>query len=151
MNVLAAACASFLAGKVGDTYGHKTGMMIAYIGHFTAVILAGFSQNMIWVYGIFIAIGVGQGAFMPSAMNLVYDFAGDRDTKSYLALVDSILAPFVLVFILGIGYLVRLGQYNIALLILGTSLFIGILLLIFLVKDPNHQEYHPVHLDGFSS
>jgi len=151
LNVIAAACASFLAGKIGDIFGHKSGMMVAYLGHFSAVILAVFAQNMFWVYGIFIAIGIGQGAFMPSAMNLVYDFAGDRDTKTYLALVDSILAPFVLAFILGIGYLVRFGQYETALFILGTSLLIGILLLQFFVKDPNHQENHPIHLDGFSS
>jgi len=151
LNVLAAACASFLVGKLGDRYGHKSGMMVAYVGHFSAVILAIFAKNMFWVYGIFVAIGIGQGAFMPSAMNLVYDFAGDRDTKTYLALVDSILAPFVLAFIISIGYLVRAGHYELSLLILGTSLLIGILLLQFLVKEPNQAPNHPVHLDGFSS
>ncbi|GIT74708.1 MAG: hypothetical protein Ct9H300mP29_7020 [Candidatus Neomarinimicrobiota bacterium] len=126
--MIAAGSASFVAGKLGDKFGHKTSMMLAYLGHFIAVLLAIFAQNMFWVYGIFIAIGVGQGAFMPSAMNLVYDFANDRDTKTYMALVDSFLAPFVLLFIMGIGALVQGSNYTISLCILGTSIILGMLI-----------------------
>jgi hypothetical protein len=106
---------------------------------------------MFWVYGIFIAIGVGQGAFMPSAMNLVYDFANDRDTKTYMALVDSFLAPFVLIFIMGIGALIRVGNYTISLYILGTSIILGMLILQFIVRDPKHSLETAFHVDGFSS
>tara|TARA_A100001037_G_scaffold73952_1_gene66170 strand:+ start:13080 stop:14369 length:1290 start_codon:yes stop_codon:yes gene_type:complete len=151
LNVLAASLASFLAGKLGDEYGHKSAMMVAYLGHFLAVILAIFAQNMIWVYGIFIFIGIGQGAFMPSAMNLIYDFAENRDTKIYMGLVDTLLAPFVLAYIVGIGYLIQFGQYETALAILGSSLFIGIILLQFLVKDPNHDKNQLIYLDRFST
>ena len=151
LNVIAAGIASFFAGKLGDKFGHKTSMMLSYFGHFTAVILAIFAQNMFWVYGIFIAIGVGQGAFMPSAMNLVYDFAEERDTKTYMALVDSFLAPFVLIFIVGIGFLVRMGDYTISLYILGTSLIVGMLILQFVVRDPKHPADAKFLVDGFSS
>ena len=65
---------------------------------------------MLWVYCVFIAVGAGQGSFMPSAMNLIYDFAGERDKKTYMALIDSFLAPFALVFILGITDLFRIGR-----------------------------------------
>ena len=60
---------------------------------------------MFIVYCIFIFIGAGQGAFMPSAMNLIYDFAKDKDKKTYMALIDSFLAPFAILFLLGIGFL----------------------------------------------
>ena len=106
---------------------------------------------MVWVYGIFIAIGAGQGAFMPSAMNLVYDFAEDRDTKSYMALIDSFLAPFIMIFLIVIGILVGRSAYMIAFCILGGSLFIGTLLLHFLVLDPQHVKETENYIDGFSS
>ena len=151
LNVIAAGSASFVAGKLGDKFGHKTSMMLAYLGHFIAVLLAIFAQNMFWVYGIFIAIGVGQGAFMPSAMNLVYDFAAERDTKTYMALVDSFLAPFVLLFIMGIGALVQGSNYTISLCILGTSIILGMLILQFIVRDPKLSAEASFHVDGFSS
>ena len=129
-------------GKLGDTIGHKMGMILAYFAHFIALLLAVFSLNMLWVYGIFIAIGIGQGAFMPSAMNLIYDFADNYDSKTYMALTDSFLAPFVLLFMIIISSLVNSGHYLISFFILGCSIFLSIVLLIFFVNDPGkHQEY----------
>jgi MFS family permease len=106
---------------------------------------------MLWVYAVFMAIGAGQGAFMPSAMNLVYDFAEERDTKTYMALVDTMLAPFVLIYIVGIGYMVRFGNYTLSLYIIGASLFLGMAILYFVVHDPKQSSEHAFNVDGFSS
>ena len=151
LNVIASGTASYLVGKLGDRWGHKSGMMIAYVAHFFAVILAINAQSMYWVYGIFITIGAGQGAFMPSAMNLVYDFAGERDTKTYMALTDSFLAPFVLLFLFGIGILIQKNNYFLVLNILGGCLLFSIILLHFLVQDPRHSKKPAIYADGFSS
>ena len=142
---------SYIAGQLGDLFGHKTSMLLAYGGHFLAVILAIFASNMLWVYGIFIAIGVGQGAFMPSAMNLIYDFSKGNDAKTYMALVDSLLAPFILFFIILIGWLIKNKNYDLTLILLFTSLAISIFLLLFIVKDPKKHGESLVHIDGFSS
>ena len=101
-----------------------------------AVLLAVFSQNMFWVYAIFLCIGMANGAFMPAAMNMVYDFAGDRDNKLYMALIDSFLAPFVVFFIFMTSILTELGYFLTAFSGIGISLLIGLLILILLVKDP---------------
>ena len=107
---------------------------------------------MIWVYGIFIAIGAGHGAFMPSAMNLIYDFAGERDKKTYMALIDSFLAPFALVFILGIGSLINKGEYILSFYILGVCLLLAIIILQFFVKDPKDNSNQIISsIDRFSS
>jgi MFS family permease len=151
LNVIASGFTSYFVGILGDKRGHKSGMMVAYIAHFTAVLLAIFSQNMLWVYAVFMAIGAGQGAFMPSAMNLVYDFAEERDTKTYMALVDTLLAPFVLIFIVGIGYLIRFGDYTLSLYMIGASLFLGMVILHFVVRDPKKPTEHAFNVDGFSS
>ena len=136
INVIASGFASYFAGKIGQLYGHKSGLAISYVAHIIAVILAVFSQNMLWVYGVFLCIGVANGAFMPSAMNLVYDFSGDQDNKLYIALIDSILAPFIILFIVLISILTELKLYFIALIAIGLSLLIGLIVLLLFVKDP---------------
>ena len=136
INVIAAGCASYFTGKIGQRFGYKSGMVFFCFSHFLAVLLAIFSQNMVWVYAIFLCIGMANGAFMPAAMNMVYDFAGDKDNKLYMALIDSFLAPFVIFFIFVTSILTEWGYFLTALSGIGVSLLIGLLILILLVKDP---------------
>ena len=139
LNVTSMGIVSYFSGNIGDKYGHKTSMVFAYLFHFLAVVIALNAKNMLWVYSIFIVIGAGQGSFMPSAMNLIYDFAGDRDKKTYMALIDSFLAPFALAFIIGIGVLVNRGEFVLSFYILGISLLLAIIILQFFVKDPREN------------
>lgn len=136
INVIASGISSYITGKAGQRFGYKSGMVFFVFAHLLAVLLAIFSQNMLWVYGIFLCIGMANGAFMPAAMNMVYDFARDRDNKLYMALIDSFLAPFVIFFIFMTSILTEWGYYLTALTLLGISLMIGLLMLILLVKDP---------------
>ena len=140
LNVTTMGFFSYISGKIGDRYGHKYGLVMAYALHLLAILLVLFSRNMLWVYCVFIAVGAGQGSFMPSAMNLIYDFAGERDKKTYMALIDSFLAPFALIFILGIGSLVNNSEYILSLFIMGGCLFIAIIILYFFVKDPKQNS-----------
>tara|TARA_B100000242_G_scaffold37646_1_gene22466 strand:- start:1081 stop:1260 length:180 start_codon:yes stop_codon:yes gene_type:complete len=57
-----------------------------------------------------------------------------------MALVDSILAPFILFYIVLIGWLVDNGNYELSLKILIGSLMIGILSLVYLVDDPRKEK-----------
>ena len=139
LNVISMGISSYLSGHIGDKYGHKVSMQAAYIFQFLAVILAIYAKNMTWVYCIFICIGCGQGYFMPSAMNLVYDFAGERDKKTYMALIDSFLAPFALLFLLIIGYLINQNSYKLSFVILGLCLSISIIIIQFFVRDPKNK------------
>tara|TARA_B100001778_G_scaffold264921_1_gene225816 strand:- start:285 stop:803 length:519 start_codon:yes stop_codon:yes gene_type:complete len=140
LNVTAMGFFSYISGNIGDRFGHKYSLVMAYALHLLAILLVLYSKNMLWVYCVFIAVGSGQGAFMPSAMNLIYDFAGERDKKTYMALIDSFLAPFALIFILGIGSLVNNSEYILSLYIMGSCLFIAIIILYFFVKDPKHNH-----------
>ena len=139
LNVISMGISSYLSGHIGDKYGHKVSMQLAYIFQLLAVILAIYAKNMTWVYCIFICIGCGQGYFMPSAMNLVYDFAGERDKKTYMALIDSFLAPFALLFLLIIGYLINQNSYKLSFVILGLCLSISIIIIQFFVRDPKNK------------
>ena len=78
---------------------------------------------------------------MPSAMNLIYNFSLKIDVKTYVALVDSILTPFVLFYIVLIRWRVDNGNYELSLKILIESLMIGILSLVYLVDDPRKEKF----------
>ena len=140
LNVISMGISSYISGYLGDKHGHKISMLIAYSFHLVAVILALLSKNMFWVYCIFISIGAGQGAFMPSAMNLIYDFADLEDKKTYMAIIDSFLAPFSLMFLVGIGFLITKNQFVFSFYIIGFCLFIALLILYFYVKDPKLKK-----------
>jgi MFS family permease len=139
--VICAAISSFFPGKIGDRYGHKDAMLLAYWGNLITDFITILSWNIFSVYLVFTAVGIGQGAFMPSAMNLIYDFLLKRDVKTYMAIVDSILAPFILFYIVLIGWLVTNGNYELSLKILIGSLMIGILSLVYLVDDPRKEKF----------
>ena len=140
LNVTTMGLFSYISGNIGDRFGHKYSLVMAYALHLSAILLVLFSRNMFWVYSVFIAVGAGQGSFMPSAMNLIYDFAGERDKKTYMAIIDSFLAPFSLIFILGIGSFVNDAKYILSLFVMGCSLFIAIIILYYFVEDPKHNK-----------
>ena len=72
LNVTAMGFFSYISGNIGDRFGHKYSLVIAYALHLLAILLVLFSKNMLWVYCVFIAVGAGQGTFMPSAMTVSY-------------------------------------------------------------------------------
>ena len=140
ITVITSGASSFVSGKIGDYYGHKKSMLVAYLGHLIAAIIAIYAWNMFGVYAIFIAIGVGQGAFMPSAMNFIYIFSSKSDAKKYMALIDTTLAPFIFAYVILIGWLISLSAYLLSIKILIASLAISIVILILLVKDPENEK-----------
>ena len=58
-----------------------------------------------------------------------------------MALLDSILAPLGLFYIVLIGWLVENGNHELSLKILIGGLMIGILLLVYLVDDPRKEKF----------
>ena len=79
---------------------------------------------------------------MPSAMNLVYSFAGKRDGKLFMALIDTSIAPFTFLSIILAGIITQAFGAVWTFYFIGVFLIIGILMLIFLVKDPANNDEH---------
>ena len=130
---------SFLSGWIGDRYGHKTGILLSFFSYLAAIIAALLATNMLFVYTIFLFLGFGLGSFMPSTMNLIYDFARKGDNKIYMALTETCLAPFTFFAIIIVGGMSGIISNDTILSSIGIFLVIGILLLIFRVKDPKHH------------
>tara|TARA_B100000035_G_C21019964_1_gene563599 strand:+ start:165 stop:1202 length:1038 start_codon:yes stop_codon:yes gene_type:complete len=132
---------SLLAGQIGDRIGHKAAMTFCFACHVLAMGTALMAQSMVWVYGIFFFLGTAQGAFMPAGLSLVFDFAGEKgDNKMIMALIDTILSPFVLIAITAGGFLSETAGLDFLFRILGAFMLVGLLIVIFLVRDPHHAS-----------
>jgi MFS family permease len=140
LNVAALGISSYLSGKIGDRFGHKTALIYSFSAHLLAIITALLAQSMAWVYIIFVFLGMGLGGFMPSSMNLVYEFAGDRDNKLYMAIIDTFLAPFVLIALILAGGLSSVISTEWLFISAGIFIFIGLILMALTVKDPSIQS-----------
>ena len=140
LNVIAYGISSYLAGKLGDRFGHKTAIVFSFSAHLFAVLTALFTTTMFGVYAVFIFLGFGYGSFMPASMNMVYSFAGKNDSKLYMALVDTFLAPFILVTIFAaVSISEILGTVQLF-WIISVMLCLGLAIMIFYVKDPGLAE-----------
>ena len=136
LNVVAYGLSSYLSGKIGDRFGHKAAIVFSFTAHLFAVLTALFTTNMFGVYAVFIFLGFGYGSFMPASMNMVYSFAGKNDSKLYMALVDTFLAPFILITIFAAAYISEtLGTVQLFWVIAG-MLCVGLAIMTFYVKDP---------------
>ena len=138
INVIASGAGSLLSGWIGDLYGHKHSILLSFIAYLVALLVALLAKNMFHVYIIFLFLGLGLGAFMPSAMNLIYKFADGGDNKIYMALTDTILAPFTFLAITIVGSISEFINMEIILMGIGIFLLIGIFIMIFFVDDPSN-------------
>ncbi len=139
INVVAFGLGSFIIGRLGDTIGHKNALALSFLSHLFALATALSVTSMTGVYAVFFLLGFGLGSFMPTSLNMIYDFAGERDNKIYMALLDTSLAPFTVVMIILAAMGARLGT-PFVLASVGVLLVIGLMLLLTWVKDPNHQD-----------
>lgn len=140
LNVFASGIGSLFSGWLGDSYGHKISILFSFMAYLMALLIALLSKNMVHVYIVFLFLGLGLGAFMPSAMNLIYKFADGGDNKIYMALTDTVLAPFTFLAITIVGGVSELIDMDIILIVIGAFLIIGIFIMIFFVDDPSNQD-----------
>ena len=140
LNVSAYGLSSYMSGKIGDRFGHKNAIVFSFTMHLFAVLTAIFTTTMFGVYAVFIFLGFGLGSFMPASMNMVYSFAGKNDSKLYMALVDTFLAPFIVIMISAAALISqKFGAANLFWVIAG-MLCLGLAIMIFYVKDPGLVE-----------
>lgn len=136
INMAVAGLSSYATGKFGDRFGHKNAMVIVFFSYLCALVTCLFATTLIHAYIIFVFLGIGMGGWLTSAMSLIYEFAGEEDTKIYFALTDSLTAPFVLVSIVLTGVCIPIFGIETVLTVIGLFIVLGILSLMFLTKDP---------------
>jgi len=137
---LTQAASSLGLGLIGDRAGHRVGILVG-----AAAQMAAFAVAFAWpgVPGCvlaFVLLGLAYGAGTVSHQNMIYETCPHDNRVAHITLSNVILGPFVAAVPLATGYLVsHVGTAKgFAASMVPTGL--GILWIIFAVRDPRHVE-----------
>ena len=138
--VAAEALSAYCWGRVGDRRGYRwvlvgvnAILLIACVGVMSC-------RAMPTFYVIFVAMGVYRGAEWLAHMNLIFELCPTEEKSIYFSLASSMLAlPTIGLPVLG-GKIAEWWGYPAAFWTSAGGMMIGMLLLIFWVRDPRHPR-----------
>ncbi len=129
-----------LWGYLGDKSGHKIVMAAGAACAILASITAAFADSSGLFYVVFAVTGTSISAGMIASFSIVLEFSEPEERPTYIGLTNSIKAPFAVAApILG-GILGDRFQLPFVFLLTAGIIFIGLLVLLLLVKDPRHHR-----------
>ncbi len=136
---------SILWGYLGNKKGYKLVMEGGILLTILAILLAIFSSSIYLFYGVFFIFGWAFSASMISTMGVVLEFSTPEMRPTYIALANTIKAPFMSLSPLLGGFLADRVGFPFVFTITIFILLGGILYMVFLVKEPRHL---PTSLPG---
>lgn len=136
---------SILWGYLGDKKGYKLIMELGTLLTILAILLAIFSSSIYLFYGVFFIFGWAFSAYFISSMGVVLEFSPPEMRPTYIALTNTVKAPFMSLSPLLGGFLADRIGFPFVFAITIFILLGGILYLALLVKEPRHL---PAHLPG---
>ena len=129
---------SILWGYLGDKKGYKLIMELGTLLTILAILLAVFSSSIYLFYGVFFIFGWAFSASFISSMGVVLEFSTPELRPTYIALANTIKAPFMSLSPLLGGFLADKISFPFVFIFTTFILLGGILYLAFLVKEPRH-------------
>ncbi|PJA74821.1 MAG: hypothetical protein CO150_05965 [Nitrospirae bacterium CG_4_9_14_3_um_filter_53_35] len=130
------ALTGLLWGAIGDRYGHKLSMVISALMSILAALTALTARSQTLFYAVFLFAGGYISATLISNMNIVLEFCPPEERPLYIGLSNSFAAPvFALSPIIG-GMIVDHFSYQTVFMAAALLTGIGLLVLVFLVRDP---------------
>ncbi len=132
------AISSILWGYLGDKKGYKLVMEAGTLLTILAILLAVFSSSIYLFYGVFFIFGWAFSASIISSMGVVLEFSTPEMRPTYVALANTIRAPFMSLSPLLGGFLADKISFSFVFILTIFVLLGGILYLTFLVKEPRH-------------
>lgn len=129
---------SVLWGYLGDKKGYKLVMEAGILLTILAILLAVFSSSIYLFYGVFFIFGWAFSASFISSMGVVLEFSTPEMRPTYIALTNTVKAPFMSLSPLLGGFLADKIGFPSVFVITIFILLAGILYLIFFVKEPRH-------------
>lgn len=129
---------SVLWGYLGDKKGYKLIMELGTLLTILAILLAVFSSSIYLFYGVFFIFGWAFSASFISTMGVVLEFSTPELRPTYIALANTVKAPFMSLSPLLGGLLADKISFPFVFIFTIFILLGGILYLAFLVKEPRH-------------
>ena len=129
---------SILWGYLGDKKGYKLIMELGTLLAILAILLAAFSSSIYLFYGVFFIFGWAFSASFISSMGVVLEFSTPEMRPTYIALANTIRAPFVSLSPLLGGFLADKISFPFVFILTIFILLGGISYLALLVREPRH-------------
>ena len=140
---------SLLWGYLGDRKGYKLIVEISVLLTILASLVAIFSSSLYLFYIVFILTGCSFSAGMISGQNIVLEFSAPQLRPTYIALTNTLRAPFIGLSPLLGGAIADKFSFPFVFLLAVLILSLGFLLLKFFVQEPRHLP--PYQLPGYPS
>ena len=135
---------SLLWGYLGDRKGHKLVMEVSALLMISVCILVIFSHSLPLFYLVFFLTGCSFSAGMISGQNIVLEFSTPEMRPTYIALTNTLRAPFIGLSPLIGGIIADKISFPFVFALTTLILLLGALFLKFLVKEPRHLlPYQP--------
>jgi len=135
---------SLLWGYLGDRKGYKLVMEMSALLTISACFLAVFSSSLYLFYLVFFLTGCSFSAGMISGQNIVLEFSTPEIRPTYIALTNTLRAPFIGLSPLIGGIIADKTSFPFVFILVTLIVSAGALLLKFLVKEPRHlPPYQP--------
>jgi len=133
---------SILWGYLGDRKGYKLIMEIGTLLTILAILLAILSSSIHLFYGVFFIFGWALSASFISSMGVILEFSTPEMRPTYIALSNTVRAPFVSLSPLLGGFLTDRTSFPFVFILTIFILLGGILYLALLVREPRHLLPH---------
>ncbi len=128
--------AAMFAGRLADARGHKINLQLSCTAMGLAALVTLLPSNMILALLTFVLIGIGNTAHGVSRLPIVMEYASEGFRAVYAGIVNTLLAPVVLLAPIIGGWLVETYGYNtvfIATLLINA---VAVWVFFFRVQDP---------------
>ena len=129
---------SILWGYLGNKKGYKLVMEAGILLTILSILLAVFSSSIYLFYVVFFTFGWSFSASIISSIGVVLEFSTPDMRPTYIALSNTIRAPFMSLSPLLGGFLADRVGFPLVFVITIFIILAGLLYLVFLVKEPRH-------------
>jgi MFS family permease len=129
------AVSSLVLGYVTDRYGNKLALIYASTAMACASLVAVVAPSAGWFIIVYLLLGINVGAEAMARYNLSIEYGIPEKRSTYIGLMNTLLAPFYLVGLLG-GIISDYFGYPVVYLVGTLFSLIGLYLLIYKVRDP---------------
>jgi MFS family permease len=127
--------AAFVGGIIADRYGNKRSLIIAASGSLAASLWALLAPSVVWFRLVFMFLGFNLGTEIMARYNIAVEYGPVEKRSTYVALMNTALAPVYLSGLLG-GWISDRWGYPVVFALGVVFSLIGLYHLLYRVRDP---------------
>ena len=122
-------------GWLADHKGNKLAFVVASSSLLAASICALLAPSLEWFYLVFFLLGGNLGSELMTRYNLAIEYGPVEQRSTYIGLMNSIMAPFYFVGVLG-GWIANMFGYPAVFMTGIACSLVGITYLLLVVREP---------------